>query len=322
MSGTKVIAVLGATGAQGGGLAQAILDDPDGGYSCRAVTRDPGSDVARDLTARGAEVVRADLDDESSLIDAFQGAHGAYCMTNFFEHFSADKELEQAAKLANAVKAAGVSHAIWSTQPDSRDWVPLEDNHLPTLQGRYKVPHWDAKGEANRFFIDSGVPTTFLHLPTFWDNFMTLGAPQRPQRGPDGVLAIRAPLGDMKLPGIAAEDIGRCAYGIFKKGPAFAGKTVGVASEHLTGAEFAARLSEALGEQVRFRHVPVETLRESMLPGADLVANMFQLTQENLDSYCAPYDVALSRSLNPRLQSFVDWLAANVHLLRMPAGSR
>jgi uncharacterized protein YbjT (DUF2867 family) len=322
VSGTKVIAVVGATGAQGGGLARAILDDPQGGYSCRAVTRDPGSDIARDLIARGAEVVRADLDDESSLIDAFQGTHGAYCMTNFFEHFSADKELEQAGNLANAVKSAGVSHAIWSTQPDSRDWVPLEANHLPTLQGRYKVPHWDAKAEANRFFIESGVPTTFLHLPTFWDNFVRPGAPQRPQRGPDGVLAIMAPLGDMKLPGIAAEDIGRCAYGIFKNGPESAGKTVGVASEHLTGAEFAARLSEALGEQVRFRHVPVEVLRESMLPGADLVANMFQLIRENLDSYCAHYDVALSRSLNPRLQSLTGWLAANVHQLRTPAGSR
>jgi len=322
MSSTKVIAVLGATGAQGGGLARAILDDPHGGYSCRAVTRDPDSDTARGLAERGAEVVRADLDDESTLIEAFQGAHGAYCMTNFFEHFSADKELEQAAKLANAVQAAGVSHAIWSTQRDTRDWVPLEDNRLPTLQGRYKVPHWDAKGEANRFFDDSGVPTTFLHLPTFWDNFVTPGAPQRPQRGPDGVLAIMAPLGDMKLPGIAAEDIGRCAYGIFKNGTACAGKSVGVASEHLTGAEFAARLSEALGEQVRFRHVPVEALRESMLPGANLVANMFQLTKENLENYCAHYDVALSRSLNPWLQSFADWLAANVHLLRTPAGSR
>ena len=322
MTDTKIIAVMGASGAQGGGLARAILDDPHGGFACRAITRQPESDRARALAERGAEVVRADLDDASSLVDAFQGAHGAYCMTNFFEHFSADEELEQAARLAGAVRAAGISHAVWSTQWDSRERYPTEDDRLPTLQGRYKLPHWDAKGEANRFFNESGVPTTFLHLPTFWDNFLTPGAPQRPQRGPDGVLAIMAPMGDMRLPGIAAEDIGRCAYGIFKAGPEFAGKTVGVAAEHLSGAELAAGLSSALGEKVRFDHVPVAAVRVSMLPGADLVANMFQLIEENLDDYCAQYDVALSRSLNPRLQTFAGWLAANADRIGVPAGAR
>ena len=236
-------------------------------------------------------------------------------MTNFFEHFSADKELEQAVSLAGAAKAAGISHAVWSTQWDSRDRYPLEDDHLPTLQGRYKVPHWDAKGEANRFLTDCGVPTTFLHLPTFWDNFLTPGAPQRPQRGPDGVLAIMAPMGDMRLPGIAAEDIGRCAYGIFKAGAELSGKTVGVAAEHLSGAELAAGLSGAVGERVRFDHIPVEAVRGSVVPGAELVANMFQLIEENLADYCAQYDVALSRSLNSRLQTFADWLAANSQLI-------
>jgi uncharacterized protein YbjT (DUF2867 family) len=322
MTEAKIIGVMGATGAQGGGLARAILDDPHGGFACRAITRQPESERARALAELGAEVVQADLDDADSLVEAFQGAHGAYCMTNFFEHFSADRELEQAANLAAAAKAAGISHAVWSTQWDSRDRYPIEDDRLPTLQGRYKLPHWDAKGEANRFFTDSGVPTTFLHLPTFWDNFLTPEAPQRPQRGPDGVLAIMAPMGDMRLPGIAAEDIGRCAYGIFKAGPDFTGKSVGVAAEYLSGTQLAAGLYDAVGERVRFDHVPVDAMRASMLPGADLTANMFQLIEENLDDYCAQYDVALSRSLNPRLQKFAGWLAANADRLRVPAGAR
>lgn len=319
MTETKIIAVMGATGAQGGGLARAILDDPEGGFVCRAVTRNPESDRAHALAERGAEVVRADLDDGSSLVDAFQGAHGAYCMTNFFEHFTAEKELAQAANLAGAAKAAGISHAVWSTQWDSRELYPIDDERLPTLQGRYKLPHWDAKGEANRFFTDSAVPTTFLHLPTFWDNFLTPGAPQRPQRGPDGVLAIAAPMGDMRLPGIAAEDIGRCAYGIFQSGAEFAGEAVGVSAQFLSGPELAAGLASAMGEEVRFEHVPVGALRASMLPGADFVANMFQLIEENLENYCAQYDLALSRSLNPRLQTFAGWLAANAHRLGAPA---
>lgn len=321
MSGGGRIAVVGATGAQGGGLASAILDDPDSPFVCRVLTRNPDSAAAQALADRGAEVVRTDLDDESSLTEAFRGSYGAYCMTNFFEHFSADKELEQARNLANAVQAAGISHAVWSTHLDSRDRYPLSAEYLPTLQGRYKVPQWDAKGEANRFFVASGVPVTFLHLPAFWDNFLIPGAPQRPQRGPDGVLAIMAPMGDMRLPGIAGGDVGRCAYGIFKEGQSFAGATVGVVGEFLTGAELAAGLSFAAGEEVRFHHVPVEAVRASGFPGADLVANMFQLVEDNLDDFCSSYDPELSRSLNPQLQSFDGWLAANGHLLREPAGA-
>ena len=78
MAEKKVIAVVGATGAQGGGLARAILADPDGGFAARAITRDPESEKARELAALGAEVVAADVDDEASLERAFAGAHGAF----------------------------------------------------------------------------------------------------------------------------------------------------------------------------------------------------------------------------------------------------
>src|SRR5688572_29016421 len=104
MANKNVIAVVGATGAQGGGLARSILEDSEGAFAVRALTRNPGSDAARKLAEQGAEVVRADLDDVDSLTAAFDGASGAYCMTNFFEHFSADHELQQAANLAVAAK--------------------------------------------------------------------------------------------------------------------------------------------------------------------------------------------------------------------------
>ncbi len=320
MSGQKIITVVGATGQQGGGLARAILDDPERSYACRALTRNPTSDAARALADRGAEIVRADLDDEDSLTSAFQGAHGAYCMTNFFEHFSPEKELQQAANLARAAKAAGIGHAIWSTTEGSRDWVRLHDR-VPVLSGGYRVPHWDGKAQANQFFTDSGVPTTFLLLSMFWENFLTPGTPQFPQRGSDGVLAITLPAGEAKLPGLAAEDIGRCAYAVFRAGDEFVGRTVGLAAEHLTGAELAAGLSEALGETVRYNDVPLAALRAVPVPGADAIANMFQIITEANKDYCAHYDVALARALQPRLQTFTEWIAGSEARFRMPAGA-
>src|SRR4051794_16754314 len=100
MPNKKVIAVIGSTGAQGGGLCNAILNDAAGGFACRAITRKPSGEKAQALAARGAEVVAADLDDVESLKRAFAGAYGAYCVTNFWEHFSAEKEKAQAKNLA------------------------------------------------------------------------------------------------------------------------------------------------------------------------------------------------------------------------------
>src|SRR4029077_12911342 len=148
MANKKVIAVVGATGAQGGGLCDAILSDPAGGFACRAITRDPSKDKARALAARGAEVVKADLDDLDSLKNAFAGAYGAYCVTNFWEHFSAEKEKAQAKNLAEACRAAGVTHVIWSTLEDTRELMAHNDTRMPMLQKHYRVPHFDAKAEA------------------------------------------------------------------------------------------------------------------------------------------------------------------------------
>src|SRR5205823_12427471 len=84
----KIIAVVGATGAQGGGLARAILNDKPGGFRVRALTRDVNSEKAKALAAAGAEVVAADVDDAASLKRAFDGAHGAYCVTSYWAHMT------------------------------------------------------------------------------------------------------------------------------------------------------------------------------------------------------------------------------------------
>ena len=316
MTDRKLITVFGATGAQGGGLARAILDDPDGGFAVRAITRHVDSDKARALAAAGAEVVAADLDDVASVERAMQGAYGAYCVTNFWEHFSPEKELTQARNLARAAKAAGVRHVIWSTLEDTRRKVPLDDARMPTLMGQYKVPHFDAKGEADAFFREAGVPTTFLLTSFYWDNLIHFG--MEPKPGPDGVLQFVLPMDDAKLPGIAAEDIGRSAYGIFKAGSEYIGKTVGIAGEHLSGAEMASALGKALGREVRHGAVPPAQFRTFGFPGAEDLGNMFQYKRDFEADFRAPRDVDTTRRLNPRLQSFAQWLQANAD--RIPMG--
>ena len=308
----KIIAVTGATGAQGGGLVRAILADPDGGFAARAITRDPGSAKAQALKALGAEVVAADLDDVSSLKRAFAGAHGAFGVTNFWEHFSAEKEQAQARNLADAAAAAGLRHFIWSTLEDTRKLVPLSDPRMPTLHGKYKVPHFDGKGEADAFFDPK--TTTWLLTSFYWDNLIHFGMAPKP--GPDGRLHFTLPMGSAKLPGIAVSDIGKCAYGIFRRGAELTGRYVGIAGEHLTGGEMAAALSKALGKEVVHDAVSPETYRSFGFPGADDLGNMFQFNAEFAGEFCGARDPAFARTLNPELQTFAQWLEANASRIR------
>ncbi|MBX3300835.1 MAG: NmrA/HSCARG family protein [Nitrospira sp.] len=309
MAERKIIAVVGATGAQGGGLVRAIVNNPGNEFMVRALTRDLNSDKAMALKKLGAEVVSADLDDKVSLKRAFAGAYGVFCLTNFWEHFSPEKEYAQAKNQAEAAKETGVHHVIWSTLEDTRRWVPLSDNRMPTLMGRYKVPHFDSKGEADQEFSKLNLPVTFLLTSFYWDNMIFFG--MGPKKGPDGGLLFVLPMADKKLPGIAVEDIGKCAFGIFKRGKEYIGKRVGIAGEHLTGTEMAAALTKAMGQPVRYNAVTPEQYRGFGFQGADDLGNMFQFKQEFNDEFCRPRDLAHSKSLNPELQSFEAWLAKN-----------
>ena len=309
MAEKKIIAVVGATGAQGNGVVKAIQSDAGGGFTARALTRDPNSAKAKELAGLGAEVVAANVDDEVSLKKAFQGAYGAFCVTFFWDHFSAEKEIAEARSMAEAAKQNGLQHVIWSTLEDTRKWVALNDDRMPTLKGKYKVPHFDGKGEADNIFAEVGVPTTWLLTSFYWDNFIGFG--MGPQKGADGKLAITLPMDDKKLPGIAAEDIGKCAYGIFKRGGEFIGKRVGIAGEHLTGAQMAAAFTKALGQEVRYNAVTPAAYRALGFPGADDLGNMFQFKRDFEEYFCGARNLEFSRSVNPALQNFATWLAAN-----------
>jgi len=316
MGEKKIIAVVGATGMQGGGLVRAILNDKNGGFTVRSITRDVKSDKAKGLAALGSEVVAANLDSPESLKKAFAGTYGVFCLTNFWEHFSPEKEFAQAKAQAQAAKDTGVQHVIWSTLEDTRKLVPLGDNRMPTLMGKYKVPHFDSKGEADGEFTKLGVPTTFLLTSFYWDNLIHFG--MGPKKGPDGTLAFTLSMDDKKLPGIAVEDIGKCALGIFKKGREYIGKTVGIAGEHLTGTQMAAALTKALGQTVRYHAVTPEMYRGFGFPGAEDMGNMFQFKRDFEAVFCGARNLDLSRSLNPALQTFDQWLSQNKN--RIPLG--
>jgi uncharacterized protein YbjT (DUF2867 family) len=309
MADKKIIAVLGATGAQGGGLVRAILADPSGGFAVRAITRKTDSDKAKALAAQGVEVVSADLDDEKSLEKAFAGAYGVYGLTNFWEHFSGEKEYAQAVNIAKAAKAAGAQHVVWSTFEDTRKWVPLSDNRMPTLQGKYKVAHFDAKADANEQFKALGVPTTYLLTTFYWENLIYFG--MGPKKGPDGKYAMTYAMGDAKLAGIAAEDIGKAAYAIFKKGKELIGKTVGIAGEHLTIDQMAKIAGKVLGIDVAYNKVTANVFRSFGFPGADDIGNMFQIYDEFEKPFAAIRSVEATRALVPGLTTFEQWMVAN-----------
>jgi uncharacterized protein YbjT (DUF2867 family) len=312
---SKIIAVVGATGAQGGGLVRAILEDPKGGFAARAITRKKGGDKAKALAKMGAEVVEADLDDVESLKKAFAGAYGAYCVTNFWEHFSADKEQAQARNMAGAARAAGLKHVVWSTLEDTRRWVPLTDNRMPTLGGKWKVPHFDSKGSIDHIWKDLHVPTTLLLTSFYWENFIYFG--MGPKAGADGTLAFGFPMGDKPLSGISAEDIGRSAYGIFKAGDEYIGKTVGIAGDHVTGDDMAKAFSKAMGKKVVYHAMEPAAYRALGFPGADDLGNMFQFYRDFNDDFVKARSVDRTRKLNPKLQSFQQWLDANARKIPM-----
>jgi uncharacterized protein YbjT (DUF2867 family) len=305
----KLIVVMGATGAQGGGLARAIAADKSGEFTARAVTRNPSSDKAKALAALGIEVVQGDADDQASLERAFAGAHGVFAVTNFWEVLSVDREGAQAAAMARASRAAGVQHVVWSTLEDTRQRIALDDGRLVVLHDKYLVPHFDSKGQMDEVFANEGAPTSYLLAAFYWENFLYFG--MGPKAGENGRLTLSLPLGGAKLPGIAAEDIGRCAYGIFKRGPSTVGQRFGVAGDVLSGPEMAQKMGAVLGQPIDFVDVPFDVYRSLGFPGAEDLGNMFQYQAILGDEFYRSRDPKLSRELNPALQDFDTWLAAH-----------
>jgi uncharacterized protein YbjT (DUF2867 family) len=311
-SDLPLVAVLGATGTQGGSVARALLEG--GRFAVRALTRRPGGAAAQALRRAGAEVVPADLDEPATLRAAFAGAQGLFAVTPFWTHHSPARELQQARHIARAAAAAGVAHVVWSTQEDTRRWVPLEDERWPAPSGCWRVPHHDAKGAADAFFAENGVPTTRLLLAFFWDNLLRFGL--QPQRAADGRLVLTLPMGARPLPGMAVADVGPVVQALLAQPQRWTGRCVGVAGEHVDGARMAAALAGALGEPVHHHSPPVDEFAARPLPEAATFAGMFRFLHDFNGDVRSMRPVALARELHPGMADFERWLAQNVHRLR------
>lgn len=293
----KTILVFGATGAQGGSVARALLSR--GKFKVRAITRKTDSPAANALRDLGAEIVQGDLDDPASLAAALEGVYGVFGVTNFWEHF--DKEGPQGRNLVKAVADAKVQHFIFSTLP------PIEK----ATGGALKSPHFDLKAEHEDYARSLGIPATFVHVPFYYENFLAF-FPPRPAG--DGTYQFGFPQGDTPLAAISVQDVGPIVAPMFEQPEQYIGKTVPLAGDEIPPQEYAAALSRATGKTVQYTYVPRETFAALGFPGAEDLADMFEFYRLHIPSRVE--DVETCRALAPELQSFDTWAANHADALR------
>ncbi|RQM05851.1 hypothetical protein DH86_00002156, partial [Scytalidium sp. 3C] len=160
MASKKLLVVFGATGAQGGSVAKAVLADPKmrESWAVRGITRDTSKPPAKELKELGAEVVSADLNDPSTLKPALEGAYAVYAVTNYWEKADANVEMQQGKAIADEAKAQGVQHFVWSSLLNVTE---LSKGALT------KVRHFDSKAHIEEYIRKIGIPATFF-LPGFY----------------------------------------------------------------------------------------------------------------------------------------------------------
>ena len=304
-SDLPIVAVCGATGSQGGSVVTALLQSKK--FKVRALTRKPDGEKAKSLRDRGCEVMKVDFDQSlEEMKQSFDGCHGAFLVTNFWEHFSAEKEYAQGVALADVTKAAGVKHVVWSTLEDTR----LFKDDIPYV-GKYKVAHFDEKGRVNEYMKSIHLPVTLLFTSFYWENLTSM---MNPQKQEDGSYSMVYPMGDVPLPGVATVDIGRCVSAIFEKGYTKIGETFGLSSEHLKLLEMAAILSEVSGKNVKYVCLEAQAYRELGFPGAVEIGSMFQFKRDHNEEFCAARNMDKVRALFEPT-SFKDWCKGNVSLI-------
>lgn len=240
MAERGLILVSGATGKQGGAVANELLD---AGWRVRAMTRKPDSDPARELAARGAEVVEADLDDEASLRRALEGAWGALAVQNTWEA-GVELEEEQGKRFARLAKEAGVQHLVYQS--------------VGSAHRRTGIPHFDNKWRVEETIRELDFPSFVVIRPVFF--MENLRTPWHYPGIQEGVLAM-AIEPDTKLQSIAVADIGRYGLVAFERAEELNGRAIDIAGDELTGPEMAEVLSEVSRRQIRFHRVPIEEVR-------------------------------------------------------------
>ncbi len=292
MAAKKTILVVGATGAQGGGVARHLL--ARGKFKVRCLTRHPDSEKADALRDAGAEIVQGDLANSESVREALEDCYGCYGVTNFWEHF--EREYGQGKNLVDAVRWSGVEHFVFSTLPDCRK----------ISGGKLHVPHFDLKAQLEEYVRSLDLKATFVHVAFYFENFLTFFPPREQD---DGTHAFGFPQGDTPLAGVAVEDVGSIVSVIFEKPSEYLGEVVGIVGDDLTGDQYAATMTRVLGTKVTYHHVPRDDFAALGFPGAEDLANMFEFNRLFIPNRQA--DVEACRAVNPKMQTFETWLRSN-----------
>lgn len=307
----KTIAVMGATGMQGGAVVDALLAGGHDASCIRAITRDPTGDKAKALADKGIQVVQGDADDEASMIKAFANVYGAFLVTNYWADMNMAHEMAQTKTLQNAVIAANVEHVVLSTLEDTRPvinaaadkdtWLVLEEG-----LGSY-VPHFDGKGAAGQELLASAAPTTLLYTCFYYDNFINYGMGPK-KHAEDQPASITFPTSDGCIPMCSVADIGRRVVSILKD-PETINTETGVIGSYPTGPEIAATFKKILGTPVVFNAVDTAVYAKFDFPGAADLANMFRFWNAYKSVH---HDIDITKEyLGGKVDTLEEWVQAN-----------
>jgi len=279
------IAVIGATGQQGGATARALLG---AGASVRALTRRPDSDAARALAALGADVVPIDLDEPAGLRATFADVRAVFAMTTPGYEQRPDLEVTHGHAIADAAAGAGVPHVVYSS-------VGGAERHTG-------IPHFDSKRDVEEYLIAQGLSTTFVRPVFFMDNFAQFLTPTVT----DGALIVRLPLPpEVPLQMITAEDVGTVAAAVTLDPDRVSGGSIEIAGDERTGEQIAAAYQHHYGIPARYQALPIDVL------GDDDQRAMFGWFAHP-PAFRA--DFAATKALAPRTKTLEQWLLSQPDL--------
>ncbi|ASY36319.1 MULTISPECIES: NmrA/HSCARG family protein [Streptomyces] len=274
------IAVLGATGGQGGAVVAALRE---AGRPVRAVVRDPGESRARALAASGVEVVAADLRDTGSLAAAFDGAAAAFAVTTPFED-GLDAEKEQGVAIVDAAARSALPFLVMAS--------------VASADRGTGIPHFETKAHTEKILAASGLPATVVAPTYFYDNvFGEL------QEVADGEITMALPP-DTRLQQVARTDLGRLVAAVLDDPARWRGQRIEVASDDPTPAEMARDIGRAAGGQVDYREIPLEAVASA---SPDMGAMFTYLAEVGYQ-----VDIPALRAAFPEIPwtSYADWAAA------------
>ncbi|KAH8745547.1 hypothetical protein F5883DRAFT_721830 [Diaporthe sp. PMI_573] len=310
MADKKIIAIIGATGAQGGAVADVFLNDPllNHEWTVRAVTRDPSKDRAKKLKEQGAEVIAADLNDKASLVKAFTGATAVFGVTNYWETLSIDAEIQQGKNLVDAAKESSVSQFIWSSLR----------NVKKLTQGKLcHVYQFDGKAEVEEYAKQIGIPATFF-LPGIYMDSLVQSFRQNPP-GNAWVFALPMPE-TAPIPLFDVRNTGIWVKAIARQRDQLLGKRVLGATKYATPQEVVDGFRQAFpeaGKAATFFSMPhemfLQVVQDSMgLPdwAAEAILEMMRLVDEGGYFGHEPLEECLA-VLEDEPTAWVDFLKKN-----------